>query len=169
MAKLNISRIIVVSQVFLIFFFSVNASFSERFPEKCPTFHSHVGHYKEKFECSFHSWKYCSRVTWIDCNSVYIHSIAQTLTPKKHKPRTMRPNGFVGILLKNWPLLANLTLYSVRKTWTVSIIQNRILNKFSTLIHMHKANLGLIVHGLCFLGVNVFCNREFILITFVVK
>ena len=33
-----------------------------------PTFHSHVGHYKEKFECSFHSWNYCSRVTWIDCN-----------------------------------------------------------------------------------------------------
>ena len=49
-------------------FFSVNASFSERFLEKCPTFHSHVGHYKEKFECSFHSWKFCSRVTWVDCN-----------------------------------------------------------------------------------------------------
>ena len=50
-------------------FFSVNASFSERFPEKCPTFHSHVGHYKEKFECLFHSWKDCSRVTWVDCNN----------------------------------------------------------------------------------------------------
>ena len=36
-------------------FYSVNSSFSERFPEKCLTFHSHVGHYKEKFECSFHS------------------------------------------------------------------------------------------------------------------
>ena len=52
------------------FFFSVNASFSERLPGKCPTFHSHVGHYKEKFECSFHSWKYCSRVTWIDYKSL---------------------------------------------------------------------------------------------------
>ena len=29
-------------------FFSVNAPFSERFPEKCSTFHSHVGHYKLK-------------------------------------------------------------------------------------------------------------------------
>ena len=48
-------------------FFSVNASFSERFPEKCSTFHSHVGHYKEKFECSFHSRKNWSCVTWIDC------------------------------------------------------------------------------------------------------
>ena len=54
----------------LFFFFSVNASFSERFPEKCPTFHSHVGHYKEKFQCSFHSWKYCSRVTWVDCKYI---------------------------------------------------------------------------------------------------
>ena len=70
-AKLNISRITSVSKVFWIFF-SVYASFSERFPEKYPTFHSHVGHYKEKFECSFHSWKYCSRVTWIDCN---VHNI----------------------------------------------------------------------------------------------
>ena len=49
---------------------SVNASFLERFPEKCSTFHSHVGHYKEKFECSFHSRKYWSRVTWIDCKEV---------------------------------------------------------------------------------------------------
>ena len=34
----------------------VNAFFLERFPEKCSTFHSHVGHYTEKFEqlCSFH-------------------------------------------------------------------------------------------------------------------
>ena len=29
--------------------------------------HLHVGHYKEKFECSFHSRKYWFRVTWIDC------------------------------------------------------------------------------------------------------
>ena len=28
--------------------------------------------------------------------SMSIHSIAKTLTPKKHKPWTMRPNGFVG-------------------------------------------------------------------------
>ena len=42
-------------------------SFLERFPEKCSTFHSNIGHYKEKFECSFHSRKYWSRVTWIDC------------------------------------------------------------------------------------------------------
>ena len=34
-------------------FFSVNASFSERFPEKCPTFHSHVGHYKENWNVHF--------------------------------------------------------------------------------------------------------------------
>ena len=54
-----------------LFFFSViNASFSERFPEKSSTFHSHVGHYKVKFECSFHSRKYWSRVTWIDCNII---------------------------------------------------------------------------------------------------
>ena len=50
------------------FFFSVKASFSEGFPEKCSTFHSNVGHYKEKFERSFHSRKYWSRVTWLDCN-----------------------------------------------------------------------------------------------------
>ena len=29
------------------FFFLLNASFLERFPEKCSTFLSHVGHYKE--------------------------------------------------------------------------------------------------------------------------
>ena len=67
---LSISRITIVSQVFWIFSFSVNASFSERFPEKCSTFHSHVGHYIEKFECSFHSRKYWSRVRWIDCNII---------------------------------------------------------------------------------------------------
>ena len=32
-------------------FFSVNASFSERFPEKSSRFHLNVGHYKEEFEC----------------------------------------------------------------------------------------------------------------------
>ena len=61
-AKLNTSRITIVSIVFWIFF-PVNASFSERFPEKCPTFHSHVGHYKERIECSFHSWKYWAGLT----------------------------------------------------------------------------------------------------------
>ena len=46
-------------------FSSLYASFSERFSEKCSTFHSNTGHYKEEFECSFHSGKYRSRVTWI--------------------------------------------------------------------------------------------------------
>ena len=69
---LSISRITIASQVFWIFYFSVDVSFSERFPEKCSTFHSHVGHNKEKFECSFHSRKYWSRVTWIDCNIIGI-------------------------------------------------------------------------------------------------
>ena len=49
------------------FSFSVNTSFSERFPEKCSMFYSHVGHYKEKFESSFPSQKYWSCVTCIDC------------------------------------------------------------------------------------------------------
>ena len=49
--------------------FSVNASFSKRFPEKCSRFHANAGHYKEEFECSFHSRKYWSRVTWIDCQN----------------------------------------------------------------------------------------------------
>ena len=40
----------------LFFFFSVNVSFSERFPEKCSTFHSNAGHYKEEFKCSFHAF-----------------------------------------------------------------------------------------------------------------
>ena len=31
----------------------------------------------------------------------HIHSIAKTLTPKKHKPWTMRPNGFMGISVLN--------------------------------------------------------------------
>ena len=62
----SISRITIVSQVFWIFF-SVNASFSERFPEKSSTFHSNAGRYKEEFECSFHSWTYWSRITWINC------------------------------------------------------------------------------------------------------
>ena len=35
-------------------------SFSERFPEKCSTFHLNAGHYKAEFECSFHSRKYWS-------------------------------------------------------------------------------------------------------------
>ena len=46
-----------VSEVFR-FFFSFNASFSERFPENSSRFYSNVGHYKEEFECSFHSRKY---------------------------------------------------------------------------------------------------------------
>ena len=49
------------------FFFPVNEFFSERFPEKCSTFHSNSGHYKEEFECSFHSRKHWSCVLWIDC------------------------------------------------------------------------------------------------------
>ena len=49
--------------------FSVNASFSKRFPEKCSRFHANAGHYKEELECSFHSRKYWSRVTWIDCQN----------------------------------------------------------------------------------------------------
>ena len=66
----------------------------------------------------------------------------------------------------NWSLLANLN--TLRKAWTVSIIHHVQLilvtnrrtrieyyaNKFSTLIPIKP--LGLIVHGLCFLGVNVF-------------
>ena len=44
----------ILNLFFFFFFFSViNASFSERFPEKCSTFHSHVGHYKDKFEVHF--------------------------------------------------------------------------------------------------------------------
>ena len=50
--------------------FLVNAFFRIDF-QKCLTCHSHVVHYKEKFECSFNSWKYWSRVTWIDCNSFH--------------------------------------------------------------------------------------------------
>ena len=73
----------------------------------------------------------------------------------------------------NWPLLANLD--TLTKAWTVSIIHHVQLilvinrrtrieyyaNKFSTLIPIKP--LGLIVHGLCFLGVNIFaieCIRE---------
>ena len=37
----SISRMTIVSQVF----FLVNGPFSERFPEKCSTFHSNAGHY----------------------------------------------------------------------------------------------------------------------------
>ena len=58
--------------VVLLSSFSVNASFSERFPEKCSTFHSNVGHYKEKFKCSFHSRTYWSRVTSMDCKSASV-------------------------------------------------------------------------------------------------
>ena len=60
------------SQIFWAFF-SVDASFSERFPEKCSTLHSNAGHYKEEFECLFHSLKYWSRVMWIDCNREYVN------------------------------------------------------------------------------------------------
>ena len=59
-----------LSFFFFCFCFFVNASFSERFPEKCPRFHSNVGHYKGEFECLLHSPKYWSRVKWIDCNPV---------------------------------------------------------------------------------------------------
>ena len=62
-------NITIVSQVFWIFF-PVNASFSERSPEKCSTFHSNAGHYREELKCSFHSWKYWSCVTWTDCNVI---------------------------------------------------------------------------------------------------
>ena len=51
----------------LFFFFSLNASFSERFAEKCSRFYSNAGHYKDEFECSFPSRKYWSRVTLTDC------------------------------------------------------------------------------------------------------
>ena len=66
----------------------------------------------------------------------------------------------------NWPLLASLDTF--RKAWTVSITDHVQLilvinrgtrieyyaNKFSTLIPIKP--LGLIVHSLCFQGVNVF-------------
>ena len=39
-------------------YFLVNASFLERFPEKCSTFYSNARPYKEWFECSFRSQKY---------------------------------------------------------------------------------------------------------------
>ena len=70
------------------------------------------------------------------------------------------------IYYSNWPWLANLD--TLRKAWTVFIIHHVQLilvisrrtrteyyaNKFSTLIPIRP--LGLIVHGLCFLVVNVF-------------
>ena len=40
---------------FFFFFFSVDAYFSERFPdEACVTFHSNAGRYKEEFESNVH-------------------------------------------------------------------------------------------------------------------
>ena len=59
--------ILLFPKYFEYIFFSVNATFSERFPGKCSIFHSNAGHYKEKFS-SFHTRKYWSCVTWIDCN-----------------------------------------------------------------------------------------------------
>ena len=60
-------------------------SFSERFPEKCSTVHSNARHYKEGFECSFHSRKYWSRVTWIDCNQVI-----RTLVRSEYKKNELK-------------------------------------------------------------------------------
>ena len=39
------------------------------FQEKCSTFHSNAGHCKGELECSFHSRKYWSGLTWTDCNT----------------------------------------------------------------------------------------------------
>ena len=47
--------------------FSVIASFSKRFPGKCSRSRANAGYYKKEFEFSFHSRKYWSRVTRIDC------------------------------------------------------------------------------------------------------
>ena len=41
------------------------------------------GHYKEKFECSFHSWNYCSRVTWIDCKNYLNFRINEVVKLRK--------------------------------------------------------------------------------------
>ena len=50
---------VVCRESFFFFFFSVNASFLERFLEKCSTLHSDARHlYQEEFEYSFHTWKY---------------------------------------------------------------------------------------------------------------
>ena len=46
----------------------------------CSRLYANAGHYKEQFECSFHSRKYWSRVTWIDCNrKKYIQDTWETI------------------------------------------------------------------------------------------
>ena len=45
--------------------FSVIASFSKRFPEKCSRSRANAGYYKKEFEFSFHSRKYWSRGYWL--------------------------------------------------------------------------------------------------------
>ena len=76
----------------------------------------------------------------------------------------------------NWPLLASLDTF--RKAWTVSITDHVQLilvinrgtrieyyaNKFSTLIPIKP--LGLIVHSLCFQGVNVFAIECILIVLF---
>ena len=69
-------------------FLSVKASFLERFPEKCSTFHSNAGHYKEEFDGSVPSRKYWSRVTWIDCNGKLVKTLFQQGSPFIHNKCT---------------------------------------------------------------------------------
>ena len=40
--------------------------------KRVQTFHSNAIHHKEEFECSFHSRKNWSRVTWIDCHCTVV-------------------------------------------------------------------------------------------------
>ena len=58
-----------------LFFCQLMRTFLERFPDKCSTLHSNAGHYKAKFECSFHSRKYWSRVTLIDRKGLSTYSV----------------------------------------------------------------------------------------------
>lgn len=80
-----------------------------------------------------------------------IHSIANTLIPKKYDSWRMRPNGFmenVGIVLLSmlycfnylWKSLLNTFFFSVRKAWVASIIYYVQLIGVIMYMWTHKAD-----------------------------